>query len=122
LVFTDNTSKDGTIIDNVTALMWQSPGAPTTMSQSDASAYCEGLGLAGHDDWRLPTKIELLSIVDYYKFNPAISAIFQATQAADYWTSTVRSGRIFWYVNFNDGAADYYYHVVDDLLWVRCLR
>ena len=35
-------------------------------------AYCACLQLAGHDDWRLPTRIELVSLVDFTRSSPAI--------------------------------------------------
>lgn len=34
---------------------WQDPPAPTTMNWDDAMTYCDGLELAGYDDWTLPT-------------------------------------------------------------------
>ncbi len=34
----------------------------------EALAYCEGLTLGDHSDWRLPTIKELNSIVDYGRF------------------------------------------------------
>jgi hypothetical protein len=61
--FVDN--KDGTVSDLATGLMWAKAdgGKPTHWQQ--ALAYCEGLELTGHDDWRLPNAKELQSIVDY---------------------------------------------------------
>jgi hypothetical protein len=61
--YTDN--GDGTVTDNVTGLMWQQQAVPsTTYAQSNPTSYCQSLTLGGHADWRLPSIIELLSIVD----------------------------------------------------------
>ncbi len=54
---------DGTVTDTVTCLMWQQV-TQDEMSWNSAKAYCESLVLAGHDDWRLPSRGELWSIVD----------------------------------------------------------
>lgn len=55
----------GTVTDNNTELMWQQGGTGVWYTQSSAQAYCTSLLLGGFDDWRLPTRFELLSILDY---------------------------------------------------------
>ncbi len=46
---------DGAVTDAATGLMWQqSDGGEMTWEK--AGAYCRDLSLAGHRDWRLPTK------------------------------------------------------------------
>jgi hypothetical protein len=61
--FSDN--GDGTITDNVTKLMWQKQPYEDSMLWEGALAYCESLELAGRTDWRLPSVMELTSIVNY---------------------------------------------------------
>jgi hypothetical protein len=82
---------DGTITDTATGLMWQQDtDVNTSYHWQGALAYCEDLDLAGHTDWRMPDKNELLSIVDYSRFSrdyPSIDPIFSAWHA-HYWTST----------------------------------
>ncbi|WP_297927272.1 DUF1566 domain-containing protein, partial [uncultured Agitococcus sp.] len=67
-------------------------------------------GLCGHNNWRLPSKEELRSIVNYGKFNPAIdSAYFPNTQSDWYWSSSpvaYYSGSA-WIVFFNGGSGSY---------------
>jgi Protein of unknown function (DUF1566) len=65
----DTTSIPGVVIDNVTGLMWQSSyeSAPPSVN-----AYCAGRSDGGFHDWRLPTEIELYSLVDYTQQDPAI--------------------------------------------------
>jgi hypothetical protein len=49
----------------------------------------EARDLAGRDDWRLPSAVELQSIVDYGHSAPSIdSTVFPNTPAAVFWTST----------------------------------
>ena len=54
------------VTDKSTGLVWerQEP-SPVSGSYSAASSYCDALVLAGQSDWRLPTRIELLTILDY---------------------------------------------------------
>ena len=60
---------NGTVVDNVTGLVWQKTVDKTTQvfAWADAPAYCTGLTLpapAGFT-WHVPTRIQLLSLVDY---------------------------------------------------------
>ncbi len=90
-----------------------------------AQNYCQELILGEFKEWRLPTLMELLSIVDYSKYQPAILKEFQyVTDDALYWSSTpyVRSQDERWGVNFKDGSTsnasinyDRYVRCVHDL-------
>ncbi len=86
---------DGTVTDTSAGLMWQQGTARDAqdnldlMTWGEALTYCEGLSLAGHADWRLPTQKELLSVVDYSQYWSAIdSAFFPDTSNDNYWSST----------------------------------
>jgi hypothetical protein len=108
-VYTSN--GDGTVTDTSTGLTWQQVGSSTTMTWARALAYCEGLNLAGHTDWRLPTIKELRSLVDYNRYNPAINATyFPNTMSSVYWSSTTyaNSTNGAWAVNFYYGNDDSY--------------
>jgi hypothetical protein len=61
--YTDN--GDGTVIDNVTGLMWSQELSRESMPWSETSEYCEKLKTGGYKDWRLPTVKELWSIRDF---------------------------------------------------------
>ena len=82
-------SRDGSgmITDSVTGLVWQD-NETVQKTWVEAISYCEALTLGGNDDWRLPNKKELLSIVYYDTYNPAISSGFQNTTSSYYWSST----------------------------------
>ena len=118
--YTDN--GNNTITDNVTGLQWQKWDAGTTSAWDAANTYCSGLSLAG-TGWRLPTHLELMSIVDYGKHTPAInSTYFPSTLSYYYWSSTISASDSMsvWIVNFFDGF------VIDDVKtyphYARCVR
>ena len=54
------------IRDLSTDLFWQKEPVKKA-TWKEALSYCENLEYAGHTDWRLPNKNELLSLVDYSK-------------------------------------------------------
>jgi hypothetical protein len=85
--YTDN--GDGTVTDVSTGLMWQQDSPTEIMAWEAALAYCEGLNLGKYADWRLPNKKELLSLVDYSRYHPAINISFFPNTVSDfYWSST----------------------------------
>jgi hypothetical protein len=103
--YTDN--GDGTILDNVTGLTWEGTVGDAGYTQDDATAHCAAKG-AG---WRLPTRLELVSLVDFTARAPAptINAIFQNTPSAVFWTSSLYAGNSGdeWNVGFDIGYSDY---------------
>ena len=119
--YTDN--GDGIVTDNVTGLMWQQEDDDTTRTWDEACSYCDDLTLGGYSDWRLPSVMELMSIVNYGTYDPSIeTTYFPNTNAAFYWTSTTYAlnSADAWCVGFNDGNADNVAHIDHD--YVRCVR
>jgi len=85
--YTDN--GDGTVTDNVTGLMWQQKSDDGAYNWVSATDFCGSLSLAGHSDWRLPTSMELMSIVHYGKSTPALDTkYFHNVNKKWYWTSS----------------------------------
>jgi hypothetical protein len=120
--YTDN--KDGTVTDNLTGLMWQQTVPTGTYTWAQAVAYCPTLNLAGHSDWRLPSRIELVSIVDFgVTSGPRInSTYFPSTPADWFWSSSPLAGSssLAWLVYFYNGNTNYL--DVSDAHSVRCVR
>lgn len=109
---------DGTVTDNVTELMWQQDGqdAGNSLTHSQALTYIDGLNtavLGGHDDWRLPTVQELITLVDLSRNLPSINQDNGFTVESGtntdypgvYWTSTDRAtdSDQAWGVSFRNG-------------------
>lgn len=58
--FVDN--GDGTITDVKNGLMWEAKVKEQDVAWQKAADYAQGLNLAGHSDWRLPTADELATL------------------------------------------------------------
>lgn len=151
--FTDN--GNGTVTDNLTRLVWlkdancldtvagierKEARKYALLPYYDALVWIRGLtsGACGLSDgsksgeWRLPNRLEMQSLLDYSRFNPALPAghPFNNVQPQGTWTSTVLSysnfsfsGDSSWYIypesgvvnaesNFNNG--EYYIWAVRD--------
>lgn len=139
---------NGTVTDNNTGLMWQkcSVGQNNDATCSGTAAYynwyqasgtynasynstsknvCGELRVGGYSDWRLPTKKELMSIVDYsvpYPGPTIVGAYFPNTVSSGYWSST--PGAYYpsyaWYVHFGNGGDNYFNKY--NYFYVRCVR
>jgi hypothetical protein len=114
------------VVDRSTGLEWQDSNitAEDTRTWEEALAYCETLVLDGKDDWRLPNKNELLTIVDYTREDPASSPVFQHTVSEAYWSSTsIKSYYDYaWVIFFYNGYSYANFKAESDNLYVRCVR
>jgi hypothetical protein len=112
---------DQTVTDTNTGLIWLQSAAGIQRTWQDAIAYCDELVFAGKSDWRLPTKFELESIVDYSRSYPAISQVFSC-ESSFYWSSTPHKPNppYAWGVYCPDGA-DHWLHKTNRY-YVRCVR
>jgi hypothetical protein len=114
---------DGTVSDSRSGLAWQQTLDASSYNEANAKVYCDGLVYAVHDDWRLPTRAELESIVDFGTSGPAIDAVvFPGAPTAVFWTSSPSAGAIdnTWYVDFGPGYAGV--SNVASTYRVRCVR
>ena len=111
-------------VDQVTGLMWEGEAA-RNLPWRQALARCQSLSYAGHDDWRLPQKNALLSLVNYSRSNPATdlpNSISGGTlQRLEYWTSSPRGAA--------DGASvvefiygSSFFRGTNEALFARCVR
>jgi Protein of unknown function (DUF1566) len=110
--------------DDVTGLHWQrSVSAQPFQTWQGALDACERLDLAGFRDWRLPSRIELTSILSLDYLDPAIDPVAFPDTAGDwFWTSTPDAAdeRDAWYVYFYLGYPDLEQKL--NPFSVRCVR
>ena len=119
-----DTATPGVVLDSVTGLRWQLRSDPMGHNWRDANTYCAALVVSGVGGWRLPTVVELVSIVDFTRADPAIDTdAFPDTPGLPFWTSQVDSANsgLAWYVYFKNGGA-YNGNDVTDVQQVRCVR
>jgi len=111
-------------IDDRTGLTWQDNRFVESerVTYAQAEKLCEEMRLGGHSDWRIPTIRELLSIIDYKKYDPAILDGFSIGESSYFWSSTQYMGDPdkVWGVNFKDGSIDSNGKSYDRR--VRCVR
>jgi hypothetical protein len=111
-----------TATDPKSDLMWQRKHPKVMHRWEEARDYCDALSLEGHDDWHLPSRLELLMIVDYAPASPSTgfpdgvseeqqaktarplidTAAFPETPPALFWTASNRSDAV-WTVDFATG-------------------
>lgn len=122
---------DGTVIDEVTGLVWEASPPSTDGTWDDALGYCEALSLGGYDDWRLPTRIEMTSVLDYSRPGWSAEAFSAAPggfhRTSSDWILTINqqgagAGKDFaWAFNMSDGIVSNAYSKVSAARY-RCVR
>ncbi|EHQ07285.1 DUF1566 domain-containing protein [Leptonema illini] len=117
---------NGTVVDNVTGLVWSACPQGTTYVHSDPGGSCTGAAtgmtwyaaqaacsarnteaLGGRTDWRLPTADELHTIMDHSVRMPSIDLLtFPGTPASSiFWSATTspKGPAYAYYANFDEG-------------------
>ncbi len=109
------------VIDNITGLIWQD-NESLSKDWNNANEYCNNLTLGDYNDWRLPSRVELNSIVNYGRDAIAIDSKFQNISASNYWSRTTLASDsdYLWNINFQDGYQ--YFNTKGYSLMVRCVR
>lgn len=93
---------DAGVRDDILDLVWERDVSPAPVSWQEARTRCEKFGGGA----RLPSRVELVSLVDYGRVGPAInpSSVSVPTSSTDlYWTTTTAMDGV-WVVGFGDGS------------------
>ena len=93
-----------TVVDEVTGLIWQREVDPQTRATAEAIAYCGNLELEGRGDWRLPGRIELVSLLVPGR-SPTIDSNAFPANPGDYFRSSTYApddDALSWSVYFGD--------------------
>ena len=117
------TLTDEVATSDVTKLEWQRHLPAQTFTWPEAKQYCDCLSLEGKDDFGLPSRMELVSIVDYTRQNPSLDpGVFPDTPFEWFWTASPKAAEpdSYWYVGFFDG--DTHASTSDRDYRVRCVR
>jgi len=92
---TDN--GDGTVTDNITGLIWEQKtevNETYAYTYSNAITYCAELILGGSSDWRVPTRKEYSTILNFGRVNPSLDIdyfpyySYLTEDDMDHWTTS----------------------------------
>ncbi len=99
-------SPEEIIKDENTNLYWQRKlRSSTDCTWEEAKNYCNSLNYGGYNDWRLPSRNELATIINYKESELTINKEFFDFPSKSFWTSTFLANSMsnVWYVNFYTG-------------------
>jgi hypothetical protein len=111
------------VTDNHTGLVWQLGDDGNTYTQAQAVQHCASFTSAeAATGWRLPSVIELMTLIDNGVDLPSIDPSFSGAQSTNYWTSTptATANMLAWTVRFDFGEVIPL--LMDSALPVRCVR
>jgi hypothetical protein len=111
--------------DNSTGLVWeQAPPAAPQYNWTDARLQCLNKNVGNMRGWRLPSVVELTSLIDPSLPAPYVpSSMYTGVQPNTYWTATgneTNTNLTKWNVNFADGLAGTGNKSNGSLVW--CVR
>ena len=118
--YSDNTDN---VIDDTFSVTWQDDSDTNSLQKpwEEAKTYCSNLNLLG-EAWRLPTRRELSSIIDYGTNAPAIESSFDNTASDYYWTieTSHQDNHNAWAVSFDEGVESTI--VKSNENYIRCIK
>jgi hypothetical protein len=98
------------VYDHTTDLVWTAEplGNGSTFNHANALKACADLELLGSAGWRAPTIQELLSIVDYTRYDPAVDTEYFKAPYGWTWSATEAASPsgVAWSVDLTDGYSD----------------
>jgi len=125
----DVTADAGYVHDAVTHLTWEPGIGASASSYLAADQYCRNLKLPAATPWRVPTRIELVSLIDFTRTPTFDVDVFGISPEAGpgagsgaYWTSSLYEPDAdalmgqHWAVSFADGLVS-----TEQAAWVRCV-
>jgi hypothetical protein len=123
-----DTTTPGIVKDTVTGLQWQATIDGVTRSWNDAVAHCASLPDSG-GGWRLPSRIELFSLLDY-TVAPAINTTsfgaFPTTDSGSlvFWSASLKAGdnSQAWALDFGSSVDLVFPKSIAVAYLVRCVR
>ena len=125
--------ESGVVTDVATGLQWQdefenNDGTGEFGSYDEGVAYCAVLSLDGHEDWRMPTQEELLSIVDKSREphdEPVINKVFENVLTDEAYLSSTNyedDEETVWTVDYTYGDSTDVALTWSDGYYIRCVR
>ncbi len=118
-----STTVPGAVDDPSSGLQWQQHAPDHQLSWASAQDYCAQLQLADSSNWRLPSRLELLSLLNYDKPDSAYdSPLFAGEATVAFWSGTVYDNMPshVWIAQFGEG--DMYCLMRVAQAHVRCVR
>lgn len=105
-------------------LMWQDDKSNKELKMNvlEATRYCRNLVHASKKDWRLPEYNELIKLVNYFRYEPAVQDEIEHISADRYWSisNDITDYSATWYVDFKYGETGV--AIRTNRYNVRCVR
>lgn len=114
---------DEIVFDRRTNLHWQRIDDGVLRTHAQAVEFCAGAAFEQRAGWRLPTVMELQTLIDVRASSPAVDTeIFPGTRAELYWSSTAfaKDDTKVWWVSADSGVANL--ALRSETMYVRCVR
>jgi MYXO-CTERM domain-containing protein len=114
---------DDEVTDKTTGLVWQRGDDGNMYTYAQAGPHCASFqSTEAATGWRLPSVVELMTLIDNGVDLPSIDPSFTGAQSNNYWTATptATAGMLAWTVKFDFGEVIPL--LTDSSLPVRCVR